>query len=416
MLHNLLDPRVRQLKERSERLTGVASEAYDHLKTAKESYGEAPSTAQKGALDTLQAEYDRAAGEARGAESELKDSFELSGSDDGGKGAPAKRVGELRSYGIGDDLRHGARAEGATVAQIVRAMATGDHRALEGYSLMSSGASGAVPEYETLGIVEQAMQESVIFSAGARVIPMSAPSVRVARITSTPTVELKPEADNRDLTDQGFTFEPAQMDAYSAFLYTTSTLEALEDVVNLEETIVNVFARQLALAWDKYGLGGAGNDDPLGVGMMFPADGAGEVNASGATIAGYGPFIKAVGLVRAAHHAPSAVVLDVPTWTSLAMLTATDEQPLVPPKAYQGLAEYVSDFMPLTTAPVTSSAVVGDFSRLIVGVRTSLQIEFDRLGAGFKSGKVAIRGYMRWGSFVDDPTAFAVVRGITNAA
>ena len=275
--------------------------------------------------------------------------------------------------------------------------------------------SGALPEYEVLGIVEQALQASVIFSAGARVLTMNAPSVKFARVTTTPDIQIAAESDSRDLTDTAPGFEPAQADAYSAFMYCTTSLEAVEDIANLDQTITGIYARQLARAWDRYALGGDGNDQPLGLGYMFEEDGVSEVDASGATFAGYAKLIEAIGKVRAKFHAPNACVVDVPTWTTLASLTDQTDQPLIPPVAYSRLAEYVSDFLPQGADPVTSTAVVGDFTRLVVGVRTNVQIEVDTMGSGFKSGKIAIRGRMRWSSFVDDPTAFAVVRGITTA-
>ena len=408
------DPQLRSLRERHERLTAGASEAWANLEQARKGYGAEPTTAQTRALETMQAEYDRTAAESTGAESEYRDA--LSRYDGSGTGTAsdtacgARRIGELRSYGRGDDLRAKMRADGPTLGEIVRSMVTG--RAISGYSLLSSGVSGALPDYEVLGIVGQALQESVIFSAGARVVPMDAPSVKLARVTSTPDIEIKPEADDRDLTDQAIGFTPVSMDANSAFLYGTTTLEAVEDVANLEETITGIFSRQLARAWDKYALGGDGNGEPLGLGYMFAADGVSEVDADAeAPLASYAKLIEAVGRVRAQHHNPTAVVLDVPSWATLAMLTATDDQPLVPPKAYSDLGEYVSDFVSLG-AGSTSNAVVGDFSRLLVGVRTNVQVEVNTTGPEFKQGKVAIRARMRWGSFVDDPSAFAVVRNL----
>lgn len=404
------DPQMRSLRERSDRATAAASEAWADLEQARKSYGAELTTAQQRALETLQAEYDRCSAEAGGAESEYKNALSLLDAPGAGTASAARRIGELHSYGRGDDLRAKLRPDGPSAAEIVRAMATG--RPIEGYGLLSSGVSGALPDYEVLGIVAQAMEESVIFDAGARVVPMNAPSVKLARVTSTPDVQLAPEADDRDLDDQAPGFTPEVMDAYSAFLFCTTTLEAVEDVANLEETIIRVFSRQLARAWDKYALAGDGNDQPLGLGMMFAADGVSEVEAGNAALTGYGKLVEAVGRVRAKHHKPSAVVLDVPTWTALSMLADKNDQPLQPPRAYADLREYVSDFLP---RDAYSCAVVGDFTRLILGVRTNVQLEVDRQGEGFKRGKIAIRGYMRWGSFVDDPAAFGVIRGIQGA-
>lgn len=407
------DPQMGSLRERNEQTAAAASEAWANLKQAKDQYGDELTTAQTRALQTLQAEYDRCAAEARSSEAEYKSA--LAGFD-GTAGAvqAGHRIGDLRSYGRGDDLRAQMRADGPSIAEVVRSMVSG--RPVEGYGMLTSGAPGAIPDYETLGLIEQALQQSVIFGAGARVVPMSAPSVKVGRITGTPEVEIKPEAADRDLTDQAFTVVPEEMDAHSAFLYIEPTLEAAEDVANLEELIMRVFSAQLARAIDKYALSGTGVGQPLGIGCMDAADGVSVVDASGAALAGYGKFVEAIGKVRAKYHQPSSVVVDVPTWTTLAGLTATDDQPLMAPKAYTDLSEYVSNHLPLVAGPpMTSVAAVGDFSRLLVGIRTNLQVEVDRMGATFKQGKIAIRGRMRWGSFCDDPTAFAVITGITNS-
>jgi HK97 family phage major capsid protein len=405
---------MRSLRERNERTAAAASEAWANLKQAKDQYGDELTTAQTRALETLQAEYDRSAAAARSSDAEYKTSLANFDGSAAGSAQAVQRIGNLRSYARGEDLRGQMRADGPTIAEVVRSMVSG--RPVEGYAMLTSGAPGAVPDYETLGLIEQALQQSVIFGAGARVVPMSAPSVKVGRITATPEVEIKPEAADRDLTDQAFTIVPEEMDAHSAFLYIEPTLEAAEDVANLEELILRVFSAQLARAIDKYALGGTGTAEPLGIGCMDAGDGVSVVDASGAALAGYGKFIEAIGKVRAKYHQPTSVVVDVPTWTTLAGLTATDDQPLMAPKAYTDLSEYVSNHLPLAAGPPeTSVATVGDFSRLLVGIRTNLQVEVDRMGAGFKKGRIAIRGRMRWGSFCDDPTAFAVITGITNS-
>ena len=93
------------------------------------------------------------------------------------------------------------------------------------------------------------------------------------------------------------------------------------------------------------------------------------------------------------------------------MLTATDDQPLGATEGVQRPRRVRQRLRPLG-AGSTSNAVVGDFSRLLVGVRTNVQVEVNTTGPEFKQGKVAIRARMRWGLFVDDPSAFAVVRNL----
>lgn len=406
------DP-TRALRERHDRAAAAASEAYADLQAAQKKYGDEPSSAQQRALATLQAEYDRAAGEASGAERELKAALARADGAAAGPATGARRVApELHSYGRGDDLRANLRADGPGIGQIVRALATGDSRALGEYSVLTSGVSGAVPGYATLGIVEAAMQESVIFQAGARVIPMDAPSVRLARVTSVPNVQLRPEAEDRELADQAPTFTTEQMDAFSAFLFCTTSLESLEDCANLEEVLLRTFARQLSLSFDRYGLAGTGNDQPLGLAYLFPQDGASTVDPTAKAV--YAALVEAIGRVRSRHHTPSSIIMDVPGWTALQMLVDKNDQPLQAPPAVAELPMLVSDYLPAEPAG-TRDAIVGDLSHLLIGIRTNMQLEVSRLGEGFKKGMVEIRGYLRWSNLVDDPSAICVVRGLEGA-
>lgn len=333
------------------------------------------------------------------------------------RGADGKVI-ELRSFKLGENLRAGMQPSRAGIGAIVRALATGDWSRIpaEQRSVLSSGAAAAVPGYDTLGIYELAMQESRIFAAGARAIPMSSPQAKIARLVSAPEVEFAAEDPARDLTDGAFTFETGVLDAYSAFLYTTASIEALEDVVNLEGIINSTFARQLALQFDKSGLGGAGTDQPLGIGRMTHAlHRVNEITGVGEPTS-YLPFVRGAGMVMASFHTPSAVMMPTDVWTDLQCLTETTTgQPLNPPRAYEKLTEYVSDMLPqdLGTGEDEMAAIVGDFTKLLVGMRTELTLEVSRTGTGFKRGLVEIRGYCRFGTLIEDPTAFCVLSGIT---
>jgi HK97 family phage major capsid protein len=318
---------------------------------------------------------------------------------------------ELRSFGLGDQLRGTLPTEtrGANLAAVVRGMATGDwsHVTPEQRTLISSGASAAIPGASVLAIVEQAMQQSVVFKAGARVVGIDRPSEKVARVISTGAPEWKPDDADRDLTDQSITIEPADLTAFSAWLFTECSIETLEDAVGLEDAITTAFAQQLAILYDQAAVAGTGDDMPLGVGAMtHAANGINEMTAVG-DLVGHKPFIRAAGTVLAKHHKPTSVMLDSGLWTELAMLQDTTDQPIQPPKAYTDLGEHVTDFLP------AGNAIVADWSKWLFGTRTNITLEVSRTGTGFKRGMVQIRAYVRFGAVVTDPTAFCRLSGIT---
>ena len=281
--------------------------------------------------------------------------------------------------------------------------------------ILSDGAGGAIPGAITSGIVDIARQASVVFRGGAQLMPIAAPSAKVARLTSAPTAQWEPESAERSLNDQAFVFDAAELTAQTAWLYATISIEASEDVLDLDQAIMNHFAQQLALTFDEAGLAGTGVDQPVGLCNMGTADDRIiEQNAVG-QIAGFGPFVRAVGAVKAAHYEPSSVILTPGLWTELATLTDTTDQPLRAPAAYGALTEYVSDFVPANGGLGTDehTAIVGDLSAMTFGVKTGSQLEISRLGEGFAKGSIALRGYIRFGWYLTRPEALCVMRGIT---
>lgn len=315
----------------------------------------------------------------------------------------------------------GLPQEDVSLTAIVRGLGLGDWRGIGGdvkAMILSGGAAAAVPGYVTAGIVDLAREQSVVFRAGAQLLPIATPSAKVARMTSEPAVEWQPEAVDRDLTDGAWTFDIAELTAASAWLYTTLSIEAAEDAVGLEETISNAFAAQLALAFDEAGIAGDGIDKPVGlINMGTAQDRIIEMNAVGA-LADYRPFVQAMGLVKAAHHEPTSVLMPVETWTALACLQDADNNPLRAPRAYAELSEFVSGYLP-TDGGVGANehtTIVGDLSAMAYGVRTDLTLEVSRTGAGFKKGALELRGYVRFGMYLTRPEAIAIMRGITVAA
>ena len=304
-----------------------------------------------------------------------------------------------------------------TLGAIIKGRGFGDWRGVSSdvkALILSDGAGGGIPGAVTAGIVDLGRQESILFQGGALLMPLASPSARVARMTAAPTAQWKPESADRELDDQAFVFDSAELAVSTAWLYTTVTVEASEDVLDLDQAIMNHFAHQLALTFDEAGLAGTGVDQPVGLSIMDHAtDRILEQNAVGA-IAGYTPFVQAVGAVKAAHYEPTSVVLTPGLWTKLATLTDTTDQPLRAPAAYGALNEYVSDFLPSTGgAGAEHTGIVGDLSAMTFGVKTGAQLEISRLGAGFSKGSIAVRGYIRFSWFLTRPEALCVMRGIT---
>ena len=323
-----------------------------------------------------------------------------------------------RTIGRGESVRDVVTAPSeVNLRGLVRGLALGDwgNTRPEVVALMTSGVPAAIPGYASAGIVDLAREQSVVFRAGAQLMPVDTASAKVARMTSEPAVEWEPEAADRDLTDGAWTFDAAELTASSAWLYTTLTIEAVEDAIDLDSVVQNAFAQQLALTFDQAGLVGTGADMPVGIVTMGHAQDRIIEQLAVGEVASYAPFVRAAGAVRAAHHEPSSVILTPGLWTELGCLTDQNDNPLQAPRAYTALDEFVSGFLPSNggTGEDEHTAIVGDLSALTVGVRTDITVEVSRLGAGMKKGAVEVRGYVRFGTYLTRPDAVAVLRGIT---
>jgi HK97 family phage major capsid protein len=304
-----------------------------------------------------------------------------------------------------------------STGQLVRGLAVGDWRGVPGdvkAMVLSGGAGAAIPGAVTAGIVDLAREQSVVFAAGAQVMPVDSPTAKVARMLTEPAAEWAPESADRELADGSFTFDAAELTAATAWLYTRLTIEAVEDVVNLSEAVDSSFAAQLGLIFDAAGLAGDGSDMPIGLtNMGTEEDRIIEQNAVG-LVTNYRPFVRSVGAVKAAHHNPTSVIMTPDMWTAINCFEDLDGNPLQMPRAYEQLNEYVSGYLPAAggTGADEHTAIVGDLSAMVFGVRTEATIEVNRLGEGFRRGAVEVRAYIRFGMYLERPEAIAVMRGI----
>ena len=393
----LSGPRATHIKALSDKLNSVKSMLDNTKAGLPDGSPVVPELVQAltNELQSLEAEFHREIMAATGGESGAvlgKGESMRDAVDDGGTNVTLGQIIRGRGFGKWDGVAADVRAQ-----------------------ILSDGPGGSIPGPVVGSIVDLARQGSVVFGGGAKLMPIAAPTAKVARMTSAPTAQWKPESAERTLDDQEFVFDSAELAAQTAWFYATISIEASEDVLDLDQAIMNHFAQQLALTFDEAGLVGTGIDQPVGLCNMGTAeDRIIEQNAVG-EIADHRPFVRAMGAVKAAHHEPSSVILTPGLWTEINCLQDGDNNPLVAPRAYQKLNEAVSDFLPADGGVGTDehTAIVGDLSAMTFGVKTGSQLEISRLGDGFAKGSIALRGYVRFGWYLTRPEAICVMRGIT---
>lgn len=319
-------------------------------------------------------------------------------------------------------------ADRASLGRIVRAMAFGDRTGMTTLEqrVMAEGTDSAggflVPEVISSRFIDRVRPQLVTQRAGAKVIPMSSDKVHMARLASGPGASWKLENDPIAIGD--LTLERVTLDAKTLAVIVKASVELSEDAPNFSEVVERELSAAFAAEVDRVALRGSGTDpEPRGIrnqsGVTIITQGA-----NGATLTDYDALLDLIFTpVIAGGVDPSqvSVIVSGRTIKSLAKLKDSALAPLSAPSAWPGVRVYATsnilDTVTTGTNSDTSEAYAGDFSQLLIGMRTSFKLEVSRQAAdstnsAFRNLQVWIRGYLRCDIAVERGSAFAVLTGI----
>jgi HK97 family phage major capsid protein len=147
------------------------------------------------------------------------------------------------------------------------------------------------------------------------------------------------------------------------------------------------------------------------------------MGANGLALANYDPFSYAVQYVAEDNGQATAVIMAPRTAGALDRLKeGTTLAPLTPPPSFQALQKFSTNQVPITqtqgSSTVASSAFVGDYKNIVLGMRKQLTIDVAASGVGsgsvdvFSSVEALIRGYLRIDVAVLRENHFTWVKGI----
>jgi len=147
------------------------------------------------------------------------------------------------------------------------------------------------------------------------------------------------------------------------------------------------------------------------------------MGANGAALTSYDPFSYAVQYVSEANGQAGAVIYAPRTAGALDRLKeGTTLAPLQPPPSFQALQKFSTNQIPITqikgSSSVASSAFVGDWKNLLIGMRKQLTIDVAPAGIGsgaadvFSTVEVLVRGYLRVDVAVLREDHFTWINGI----
>lgn len=317
-----------------------------------------------------------------------------------------------------DKMRFGA---------VMRALVLGDRRGLSDLELRAlsegSDSSGGYTVPEVLGgaFIDRVRNSMVVMKAGAVTVPMTSDTLHLARVAQ-PGIHAGSPPENaaigawkseNELIDEGdLTLERVTFTARTLPLLIKLSVELSEDSSNIDAIIERELASSMALELDRVALLGSGTPpEPKGVRNQ---SGVG-VTALNSAPTDYDFLIDAIGRVWANNHEPNARIYNSSLAVALAKFkSSADEQPLSVPDVVAAVPAFRTNQIPNgDTSPEETSLIVGDFTQLMVGMRTSFRLEVSRVsGDAFERLQIWVRAYLRADIQLAHPEAFDVTTDV----
>lgn len=326
--------------------------------------------------------------------------------------------GAVQSLGLGADdrnleeLRDEAGHELSFGAVLRNALADNRLNVVDSMSGGSDAGGGyLVPSILTADIIDLARNRARVLEAGARVVPMANRHVEV------PTWETDPvpawRAEEAAIAEDDGELGSVDLNAKSLAVIVKASRELLEDT-NVDQLLLEAFAKSFALKIDTTALYGTGANTPVGLKNVAAVTKSPIGGANGASPT-YAALVNSVGRLRDKNYDPNAQITADRTARTLSLLTDTAGSYIDPPS-------YLDDVDLLTTGQVPSNLTVGtsndttdiftgQWDQLYVGVRTNLTIS--RLVERYAdTGQVGFVAWFRGDIVPARPAAFDIVTGV----
>jgi HK97 family phage major capsid protein len=303
----------------------------------------------------------------------------------------------------------------------LRGIVSGDWEGAEQERAMSEGTLTAgghlVPTPLSSTVIDLARNAMVTNRAGITTVPMTAATLKLARLTGEGSPGWKTENSAITATAD-LAFDSVLFTARTLTRVVTLSVELFQDAdPSSESVIANSFAQQLALELDRAVLRGSGTPpEPKGIlnqtGVTLTAHGA-----NGTAITNYDFWLDAVGTVRNNNFEPNAMVQAPRSATSLSKLKeATTNAYLAPPAGLAGIPRLNTKTIPITltvgTSTDCSEIYTGDWSQCLLGLRTDFQLLFLRERYLADNLQYAFLAFLRADVQLAQPSAFNIDTGV----
>lgn len=284
-----------------------------------------------------------------------------------------------------------------TPAIVAEAMRTGDNT-LGGF---------LVPHYLSGSVVDLARAQSVLVRAGIQVARLESGDSNVfARIEDEPTPEVKSELGTGDgqeaFTSQAYTIGGTNLVPRTVGFIVECSRELAEDAPNFVRMIEAQMARTMAVQLDKYGLVGMGGSS---AGLLTYTE---IEKTTGVGAIQWTDLSGAVTDLRELNYEPNAIIMHPSVHDAVMNTYATEFGWVEAPPSIRGKEFYH------TTNCDSGKAIIGDFSKFMLGIRTDMRIEVStEAGEMFEKHGVRIKVTVRADYGLLDKKAFHRLEGVT---
>jgi HK97 family phage major capsid protein len=248
---------------------------------------------------------------------------------------------------------------------------------------------------------------------------MDSDTLVLARLAADGGSDAAWKAENAAVTASDQTWERVELKAKTVVCEQILSREIFEDLSPAgAAAIENEIAKAIALKLDLAALEGSGTaPEPRGIANTTGV-GSVDMGTDGLKPASFDHLVQAVfDCLKSNSEAPTAAVMHPRDAEIVALLKDSTGQPLRKPDALASLPFlYSSQIATDVTHGAnddTSSAYVGDFRSMIVGVRPSLNVRFQILSERFSDNlQVGILSWLRADIALARPADFAKVVGL----
>lgn len=274
-----------------------------------------------------------------------------------------------------------------------------------------------VPRYLLGEVIDAMRSRTVCVQAGARTVPLDGHQNTIVRVATDPAAGWRLE--NAAIAEGNPTFEGLVLAPKSLAVLVKVSRELIEDSLNITEALTAAFAGSMAAEVDRVALVGSGTaPEPRGI---YNTSGINSVSmgTNGAALTSYSKILDALYELELDNAPdPTAMVMHPRTRRTVNGFADTTGQPLQVPPALAQIKSFATTNIPVDqtqgTASNASCIILGDYTQLLLGVRSELRIEL--LRETFAANhQYAFIAHLRMDVGVAQPEAFCAVQGIIPA-